>query len=90
VRVERTPLHGRFVVTDSGPGIPPDLLPQIFQPFRQGPDGKRSTGLGLGLAIAKQIVDLHGGTIEAESKGSGSGATFTVSLPLAPQQHGAA
>ena len=83
VRVERTTLQGRLVVTDSGPGIPSDLLPHIFQPFRQGPVGERSTGLGLGLAIARQIVELHGGTIEAASHGPGSGATFTVSLPLA-------
>jgi signal transduction histidine kinase len=83
VQVERRAPQGRLVVTDSGPGIPSDLLPHIFQPFRQGPAGERSTGLGLGLAIARQIVDLHGGTIEADSDGPGSGATFTVSLPLA-------
>jgi signal transduction histidine kinase len=83
VRVERTTRQGRLVVTDSGPGISSDLLAHIFQPFRQGPVGERSTGLGLGLAIAKQIVELHGGTIEADSHGPGSGATFTVSLPLA-------
>ncbi len=83
VRVEQTPGHGRLVVTDSGPGIPSDLLPHIFQPFRQGPLGERATGLGLGLAIARQIAELHGGTIEADSDGPGFGATFTVSLPLA-------
>ena len=83
VRVDRTPLQGRFVVSDSGPGIPSDFLAQIFQPFRQGPVGERSTGLGLGLAIARHIVERHGGTVQAESPGTGSGATFTVSLPLA-------
>ena len=83
VRVERTARHSRLVVTDSGPGISADLLPHIFEPFRQGPVRERGTGLGLGLAIARQIVELHGGTVEAESKGPGSGATFTVSLPLA-------
>jgi signal transduction histidine kinase len=83
VRVERIAGQACLVVTDSGPGIPAELLPHIFQPFRQGPIGARSTGLGLGLAIARHIVDLHGGTLRADSRGSGSGATFTVSLPIA-------
>ena len=83
VRLDRTAHQGRLVVRDSGPGIPADLLPHIFQPFRQGPASERSTGLGLGLAIARRIVELHGGTVHAENNGAGSGATFTVLLPLA-------
>ncbi|MBL1174800.1 ATP-binding protein [Pantanalinema sp. GBBB05] len=71
-------------VMDTGKGIAADFLPHLFDHFRQA---DRTTtrifgGLGLGLAIAKQIVDLHGGSIQADSLGEGHGATFTVRLPL--------
>ena len=71
-------------VRDSGLGIEPGFLPRVFERFSQGETGtKRETpGLGLGLAISKYVVDLHGGTIVAESEGLGRGATFTVTLPL--------
>jgi two-component system, chemotaxis family, CheB/CheR fusion protein len=71
-------------VTDSGEGISPDFLPRIFDRFSQGHTGSKRhlPGLGLGLAIAKYLVDLHGGTIVAESAGAGRGATFTITLPL--------
>ena len=74
----------RFRSPTSVRGIPPELLPSIFDRFRQGDASTRRNegGLGLGLAIAKQIVELHGGTIEAESPGKGQGATFRVTLPL--------
>ncbi|MFN2509480.1 MAG: ATP-binding protein, partial [Chthoniobacterales bacterium] len=69
-------------IADSGVGIAPELLPRIFDAFEQG--GRTTTtqygGLGLGLAISKRVVDLHGGTITAESAGVGRGATFTVAL----------
>jgi PAS domain S-box-containing protein len=68
----------RVEFQDSGNGIPPTLLPRIFAPFEQG---EASEGLGLGLAISKNIVDLHGGRITATSPGSGKGATFKVELP---------
>ncbi|HEX8617905.1 MAG TPA: ATP-binding protein, partial [Thermoanaerobaculia bacterium] len=73
-----------IVVRDSGQGISPAFLPHVFERFSQGETGsKRETsGLGLGLAISKYVVDLHGGTIVAESEGAGRGATFTVTLPL--------
>jgi signal transduction histidine kinase len=82
-----TRLESRWVqisVADTGAGIPPDLLASIFDPFRQCSTPVRgdSSGLGLGLAIAKEIVTRHGGTIRAESAGDGLGATFTVRLPL--------
>jgi PAS domain S-box-containing protein len=72
----------RIRVTDTGIGIEPDALPRIFDPFQQqGPDvTRRYGGLGLGLAISKTIVELHGGAIWAESPGRGKGATFTVEL----------
>jgi two-component system CheB/CheR fusion protein len=69
---------------DSGEGIAPEFLPRVFERFWQGDSGSKreKAGLGLGLAISKYVVDLHGGTIEAESSGRGRGATFTVTLPL--------
>jgi PAS domain S-box-containing protein len=76
----------RAIVEDSGMGIPADFLPQIFEPFRQG-DHRQSyaaVGLGLGLALVKGLVDLHGGKVAAESEGVGRGARFTVVLPTAP------
>jgi PAS domain S-box-containing protein len=71
-------------VTDSGRGISPEFLPHIFEPFRQADArfDRGHGGLGLGLAITKQLVDLHGGTIEATSDGAGHGTSFTIRLPL--------
>ena len=71
-------------VTDTGKGIVPDFLPYVFEHFRQedGATTRKFGGLGLGLAIVRQLVELHGGRVFAESPGEGQGATFTVSLPL--------
>ena len=71
-------------VSDTGKGIAADVLPRIFDPFEQGDAEvtRRYGGMGLGLAIAKAVVDLHGGTLNASSDGDGKGATFSVSLPL--------
>ncbi len=71
-------------ITDTGIGIEPEVLPTIFGAFEQGGRGvtRQFGGLGLGLAIGKAIIDLHGGTITAASAGKGQGATFTVRLPL--------
>jgi signal transduction histidine kinase len=70
-----------LTVTDTGIGIPPDFMPYVFEQFRQGHQLGTSGGLGLGLAIARNIIELHGGHIGARSDGVGRGATFTVTLP---------
>jgi signal transduction histidine kinase len=73
-----------FEITDSGKGIEPDLLPKIFDAFQQG--AAPGEGLGLGLAISRAIIQNHGGKIYASSKGSGSGATFTIELKTAQDE----
>nr|WP_225225905.1 ATP-binding protein [Komarekiella delphini-convector] len=95
--IKFTPLNGRIEITlesvqrqaqiritDTGQGISADLLPYIFDRFRQGDSSttKAKAGLGLGLSIVRHLVELHGGTIGAQSPGEGQGATFTVKLPL--------
>jgi signal transduction histidine kinase/CheY-like chemotaxis protein len=79
------------VISDTGPGIEAQFLPRVFERFTQGDSSSTRTarGLGLGLSIAAQIVELHGGTIRAESPGPGQGSTFTVSLPRSPVAPGA-
>jgi len=73
-----------IIVKDNGIGIDMDLLPHVFERFRQGDLSKvKQGGLGLGLAIARDLVVLHGGTIEVESRGAGQGTRFVVKLPLA-------
>lgn len=70
-------------VADTGRGIEPSLLPHVFERFRQGdPRSERQDGLGLGLAIASHLVEMHGGSIAASSDGEGKGSVFTVRLPL--------
>jgi PAS domain S-box-containing protein len=75
--------HVHISVTDDGEGISADALPFIFEPFRQADTSttRRHGGLGLGLAIVRQLVAAHGGTIEAKSEGPGRGATFVITLP---------
>ncbi|HKY06051.1 MAG TPA: ATP-binding protein [Blastocatellia bacterium] len=77
----------QIVVKDSGKGINPDFLPFVFDRFRQADNSYRRGhgGLGLGLAIVKHLVDLHGGTVRAESAGEGQGAMFIVSLPASAE-----
>jgi PAS domain S-box-containing protein len=72
-------------VSDTGQGIPPEFLPFVFDRFRQGDSSttRKAGGLGLGLSIVKQLVELHGGAVSVASAGEGKGATFKVSLPLA-------
>ena len=75
--------HAELQVTDTGVGIPPSFLPYVFDKFRQADASftRQYGGLGLGLAIARHLIELHGGSIEARSAGEGSGATFVVRLP---------
>lgn len=86
VRLERVNSHVEIIVSDTGRGISPEFLPLVFDRFRQADQTTTRTigGLGLGLAIVRQLVELHGGTIAAHSDGTDCGATFTVSLPLLP------
>jgi signal transduction histidine kinase len=76
--------HARIQIKDTGIGISPDFLPYVFDRFRQAevPSRHSPGGVGIGLAIARHLVELHGGTIEVASEGEGRGATFTVKLPL--------
>ncbi|RCJ41375.1 histidine kinase [Nostoc punctiforme NIES-2108] len=83
-RLERVEDRAQIIVSDTGKGINPDFLPYIFESFRQEDVSitRKYGGLGLGLAIVRQLVEAHGGTITADSAGEGLGATFTVQLPL--------
>jgi PAS domain S-box-containing protein len=83
VRLRRTNSDAEMTVTDSGVGIKPDFLPHIFDRFQQADQSitRRFGGLGIGLSIVKHLVELHGGSIRAESKGDGAGSTFTIVLP---------
>ncbi len=84
VYLQRVNSHVEIVVSDDGQGIPGDVLPFVFEPFRQGDSSstRAHSGLGLGLALVKDLVELHGGTVTAQSDGPGKGATFVVALPL--------
>ncbi len=85
VTVRRTTGSAEIVVEDTGEGMAPELLPHVFEAFRQGDSSSTRAhgGLGLGLALVRQIVELHGGQVSAESAGKGHGSRFTVTLPLA-------
>ncbi len=84
VTLERINSHLEISVSDSGEGILPEFLPHVFDRFRQQDSStmRKHQGLGLGLSIVKQLVELHGGAVRASSEGLGKGATFIVSLPV--------
>jgi len=87
IKVKRSKGNMQLLVSDDGQGISPEFLPFIFDRFRQadGTSTRNHGGLGLGLAIVRHLVELHGGAISADSTGAGEGATFSITLPLAPQ-----
>ncbi|MEH2398671.1 PAS domain-containing hybrid sensor histidine kinase/response regulator [Nostoc sp.] len=84
IRLMEAANQAQIQVSDTGKGIPPDFLSYVFDYFRQADSTTTRTfgGLGLGLAIVRKVVEMHGGKVQAESPGEGSGATFTVELPL--------
>jgi PAS domain S-box-containing protein/excisionase family DNA binding protein len=84
IEFERAQAHARVVVRDTGIGISPDFLPHVFDRFRQADSTstRHYGGLGLGLALVRHLVEMHGGTVEAASPGEGMGATFVVTLPV--------
>jgi len=84
VRLQRHGGHARLIVADTGIGIAPELLPHVFDRFRQADSSstRMHGGLGLGLALVRHLVEAHGGTVEAASRGLGEGATFVIDIPL--------
>jgi signal transduction histidine kinase len=89
---QRADTHAAIQIRDHGRGLAPETIPRLFEPFYQVEQGlaRSEGGLGLGLALAKQLVGLHGGEIEAKSDGLGKGSEFIVRLPLAKQTAAAA
>jgi signal transduction histidine kinase/CheY-like chemotaxis protein len=85
VHLQRVSSRVEIVVSDTGQGIAPEMLPHVFERFRQADSSSTRAhgGLGLGLALVKHLVELHGGTVVAQSAGAGQGATFIVALPIA-------
>jgi signal transduction histidine kinase/ActR/RegA family two-component response regulator len=92
LRVDARQDHAEICMRDTGKGIPKELQPHLFERFRQADSGttRGKGGLGIGLAIARHLVELHGGTIRAHSDGDGQGASFFVCLPLAGEATGRA
>ncbi len=88
VKLDRAGTDAQITVTDTGKGIETDFLPYVFDYFRQADSTftRKFGGLGLGLAIVRHLVELHGGTVKADSAGEAQGATFTVRIPLMPVQ----
>jgi PAS domain S-box-containing protein len=88
LQVSRVGSSLQIVVSDTGIGVPPEFQPYVFDPFRQAQSSSTRShgGLGLGLSIVRQIVEMHGGTVEVESEGTGRGTIFRISLPIGSLQ----
>jgi signal transduction histidine kinase len=90
IRLSAEARDGQLVlrVRDNGRGIAPDLLPRVFDPFEQAPGqaARRTGGLGIGLALVKALVELHGGSVAARSDGAGTGSEFVVRLPVSARE----
>src|SRR5262249_31447252 len=88
LRLDTREGHARLVVEDTGEGIPAEFVPRVFERFSQADTSsrRRHGGLGLGLAILRELVTAHRGAIAVESAGTGRGSRFVVTLPLRPQQ----
>lgn len=84
IHLQRLGYYAQLQISDTGKGISPEFLPHVFESFRQADAAitRKFGGLGLGLAIVHHLVELHGGTVQADSPGEGQGATFTIKLPL--------
>ena len=82
VQLDASDRHAQISIKDTGMGVKPEILPHIFESFRQGDGARLHRGLGLGLSIARSLAESHGGSILAESEGEGRGSTFTLILPL--------
>jgi signal transduction histidine kinase/ActR/RegA family two-component response regulator len=91
IRLEQVEQRVRVTITDSGRGIRKEFLPFVFERFRQGDSSstRREGGLGLGLALVRELIELHGGSVRAESPGENKGSTFVIELPttVAPEVH---
>ncbi len=88
IQLHRDASQARLTIRDDGQGIRRELLPVIFERFRQGDSSssRAAAGLGLGLSIVKHLVELHGGTVTADSDGEGMGAAFTITIPIASRE----
>jgi PAS domain S-box-containing protein len=91
VQLQRINSHVEIIVSDTGKGIAPEFLPYVFERFRQADSSltRAYGGLGLGLAIVRHLIELHGGAVQAHSRGEGQGATFTLRLPVLAMQEAA-
>jgi signal transduction histidine kinase len=90
VRLAAVGREAQITVTDDGEGIAPEFLPHVFDRFRQadGGNSRKHGGLGIGLAIVRHVIELHGGSVRAESDGKGRGTTIAITLPMERAESG--